>query len=45
MSSTLDGAALDLEAALDQLARAGADHVARGLQRHRRQAFTIEHDS
>ena len=32
-----------LEPALEQLAGAGADHVARGLQRHRRHAFTLEH--
>ena len=36
-------AALEFEAALDQLAGAGADHVARGLQRHRRQALAVEH--
>jgi phosphoglycolate phosphatase-like HAD superfamily hydrolase len=33
-----------LEAALDQLAGAGADHVARRFKRHRRQAFTAEHE-
>ena len=37
-------AAFELEAALDQLARAGADHVARRLQRHRRQALAVEHE-
>ena len=37
-------AAFQLEPALDQLAGAGADHVARRLQRHRRQAFTVEHE-
>jgi phosphoglycolate phosphatase-like HAD superfamily hydrolase len=33
-----------LEAALDQLAGAGADHVARRMQGHRRHAFTVEHE-
>ena len=37
-------AAFQLEPALDQLAGAGADHVARRFQRHRRQAFTAEHE-
>ena len=44
MSSTLASAALQFEAALDQPAGAGADHVARGLQRHRRQALAVEHE-
>ena len=35
--------AFQLEPALDQLAGAGADHVARRFQRHRRQAFPVEH--
>ena len=37
-------AAFQLEPALDQLAGAGADHVARRLQRHGRQAFAAEHE-
>src|ERR1700694_233429 len=37
-----DGAALQLQAAFDQPARARADHVARGMQRHRRQALAVE---
>ena len=37
-------AAFQLEPALDQLAGAGADHVARRFQRHRRQAFAVEHE-
>ena len=36
-------AAFEFEAALDQFAGAGADHVARRMQRYRRQAFTVEH--
>ena len=37
-------AAFDLEAALDQLAGAGADQVARRMQRHCRQSFAIEYE-
>ncbi|MBA7691861.1 hypothetical protein ES703_100416 [subsurface metagenome] len=37
-----NGYALDLEAALDQLARPGADHVARRRKRHRPQALAME---
>ena len=37
-------AAFELQAALDQLAGAGANHVARRMQRHRRQAFAVEHE-
>src|SRR5216683_952965 len=37
-----DGPALQLEAALDQPAGARADHVARGMQRYRRQALAVE---
>jgi len=33
---------LQLQAAFDQPARAGADHVARGMQRHRRQTLAVE---
>ena len=36
-------AAFQFQPALDQFAGAGADHVARRLQRHRRQAFAVEH--
>ena len=43
MSSTLTVRPSSFEAAFDQLAGAGADHVARRLQRHRRQAFAVEH--
>ena len=35
-------AALQFQAALDQLAGAGADHIARGLERDRRQALPVE---
>src|SRR5262245_46712071 len=37
------GAAIGLEAALDQRPRPAADHVARGLVGDRRQAFASEH--
>ena len=43
MSETLHRAAVHLEAALDQLAGAGADHVARRLQRDRGHALAVEH--
>ena len=36
--------AFDFEAALDQLAGAGADQVARRTQRQRRSAFAVEHE-
>src|SRR5439155_9087422 len=36
--------AFQLEPALDQLAGAGADHVARRFQRDGRYAFTVEHE-
>ena len=39
-----DRAAFQFQPALDQLAGAGADHVARRVQRHRRQAFAVEHE-
>jgi hypothetical protein len=39
-----DRSALDLQPALDQLARARADHVARGGERDRRQALAVEHE-
>lgn len=38
-----DSAALGLQPPLDQLAGAGADHVAGGGYRHGRQAFAVEH--
>ena len=44
MSADAHGAAFQFEAALDQLAGAGADHVARRMQGHRRQAFAVEHE-
>ena len=39
-----DVASVDLQSAFDQLASAGADHVARGLQGHRGQAFAVENE-
>src|SRR5882757_11225517 len=39
-----DGAAVDLEPAFEELAGAGADHVARLVQRHRRQALAVEYE-
>src|SRR4051812_46915714 len=39
-----DVAAVDFEPALEQLAGAGADHVARLVQGHRRQALAVEHE-
>ena len=44
ISATLMLRSVDLEAALDQLAGAGADHVARLGERHGRQAFAVEHE-
>ena len=44
MSCGARDAAFQLQAAFDQPARAGADHVARGVQRDRRQALAIEHE-
>ena len=43
MSSAVDDAALGFQPALDQLAGAGADHVARRRERHRRQALARQH--
>ncbi len=37
-------AALQFQAAFDQLAGAGADHVARGMQGHRGQALAVENE-
>ncbi|MGY4478447.1 hypothetical protein ACVILL_005861 [Bradyrhizobium sp. USDA 3364] len=41
--SDADRAAIHLEPALEQLARAGADHVACRRQRHRLQTLAVEH--
>ena len=43
MSCDAHRPAVHLEAALDQLAGAGADHVARRMQRDRGHALAVEH--
>src|SRR5258708_29152823 len=37
-------AAIELQSALDELAGTGADHVARGVKRHGRQALAFENE-